>query len=627
MLRRRLAPGDGTKRCALNADLLIVLALLGAAILMFSLNRPRSDAVALLMMVALPFTGLISVNEAIAGFANPNIVLIAAMFVIGEALARTGVAQGLGDWLVRRGGSAPTRLIALLMAAVALLGSVMSSTGVVAIFVPVVLRIAMRTGIAAGQLMMPMGFAALISGMLTLVATAPNLVVNYELVREGTAGFRFFDFAPIGVPILLAAIIYMLLARRWLRSGDSEAQGEQGRPTLDHWIERYGLAVRGHRVRVRPGSPLVGKPLGELDRDRARELGARIVLIERGEGRAKRFLARRPSRHLRVGDVVLIDLDRPDSDLSVLAEEFGVDLLPPAGSYFVDRTQNLGLVEAMLPVDSELVGKAVWQAEDLALSELAVVGLRRGREALEPRDLRNEVLKVGDTVLLAGPWKPIRRLRGGGRDLTVLNLPREFDEVLPAARRAPYALVTLAIVVALMATGVIPNVQAALIGCLLMGLFRCIDLDKAYRAIHWKSLILIVGMLPFALALDRAGGVDLAAELLVTLVGDAGPYVILALLFTVTVSFALFVGNTATAVLMIPIALEVAEDLHASPYPFAMIIALAASTAFMSPISPINTMVATAGNYSFGDFVRVGLPLTLIVLVLSVVLVPWVFPL
>lgn len=611
----------------MNADLLIVLALLGAAVVMFSINRPRSDAVALLMMVTLPFTGLITVNEALAGFANPNIVLIAAMFVIGEALARTGVAQGLGDWLVRKGGDNPARLIPLLMASVALLGSVMSSTGVVAIFVPVVLRIASRTGIVPAQLMMPMGFAALISGMLTLVATAPNLVINYELVREGTTGFRFFDFTPLGVPILLAAILYMLVARRWLRGAAPESELGQPRPTLDNWVERYGLAVRGHRVRVRPGSPLVGKPLGELDRDRARELGARIVLIERGEGRARRFLPRRPNRQLRAGDVLLIDLDQPDRDVSALAEEFGVDLLPPAGSYFADRMQNLGLVEAMLPGDSELVGKAVWQAEELALAELSVVGLRRGREALEPRDLRNRVLKVGDTVLLAGPWKTIRRLRGGGHDLVVLNLPREFDDVLPAARRAPHALITLGIVVGLMATGVIPNVQAALIGCLLMGLFRCIDLDKAYRAIHWRSLVLIVGMLPFGLALDRAGGVDLAAGFLVTLVGDAGPYAVLALLFAVTVLFALFVGNTATAVLMIPIALQVAEELQASPYPVAMIIALAASTAFMSPISPINTMVATAGNYGFADFVRVGLPLTLIVLALSVVLVPWMFPL
>ena len=609
----------------MNADLLIVLALLGAAILMFSLNRPRSDAVALLMMVTLPFTGLITVNEALAGFANPNIVLIAAMFVIGEALARTGVAQGIGDWVVRKGGEGPSRLIPPLMAAVALLGSVMSSTGVVAIFVPVVLRIATRTGIAAGQLMMPMGFAALISGMLTLVATAPNLVINYELVREGVEGFTFFAFTPLGAPILLVAILYMLIARRWLGAAAPEGEPEQLRPTLEHWVERYGLAARGYRVRVRRGSPLLGKPLSELDQ--AHHLGARIVLIERGEGRARRFLPRRPNRHLRAGDVLLIDIDRPDGDATALAEEFAVDLLPPGGTYFADRSQDLGMVEAMIPVDSELVGKTVRQAEGLAIPELSIVGLRRGRDALAPRELRSRVLKVGDTVLLAGPWRTIRGLRGGGRDLVVLNLPREFDDVLPAVRRAPHALFTLFLVVALMATGVVPNVQAALIGCLLMGIFRCIDLDRAYRAIQWKSLILIVGMLPFALALDRAGGVDLAADLLVTLVGDAGPYAILALLFVVTLLFGLFVGNTATAVLMIPIALEVAEDLHASPYPFAMIIALAASTAFLSPISPINTMVATAGNYGFADFVRVGLPLTLIVLVLSVVLVPLVFPL
>jgi di/tricarboxylate transporter len=608
-----------------STDLVIVLALLGAAILMFSLNRPRSDAVALVMMVTLPFTGLITVNEALAGFANPNIVLIAAMFVIGEALARTGVAQGIGDWVVRKGGESPSRLIPLLMAAVALLGSVMSSTGVVAIFVPVVLRIATRTGIAAGQLMMPMGFAAMISGMLTLVATAPNLVINYELVREGAEGFAFFAFTPLGAPILLVAILYMLIARRWLRSEAPEAESGRGRPTLEHWVERYGLAARGYRVRVRPGSPLLGKPLSELDQ--ARDLGARIVLIERGEGRARRFLPRQPNRHLRAGDVLLIDIDRPDGDATALAAEFAVDLLPPAGTYFADRSQDLGMVEAMIPVDSELVGKTVRQAEGLAIPELSIVGLRRGRDALAPRDLRSRILKVGDTVLLAGPWRTIRRLRGGGRDLAVLNLPREFDDVLPAARRAPHALFTLVLVVALMATGVVPNVQAALIGCLLMGLFRCIDLDMAYRAIQWKSLILIVGMLPFALALDRAGGVDLAAEFLVTLVGDAGPYAILAVLFVVTVLFGLFVGNTATAVLMIPIALDVAEDLQASPYPFAMIIALAASTAFLSPISPINTMVATAGNYGFADFVRVGLPLTLIVLGLSVVLVPLAFPL
>ena len=609
----------------MNADLIIVLFLLGVAVLMFALNRPRVDAVALIMMVALPFTGVISVEESLAGFANPNVVLIGAMFVIGEALARTGVARAIGDWLATRGGQSAWRLLVLLMLAVGLLGAVMSSTGVVAIFIPVVMRIAIRSGIAPGQLMMPMAYAALISGMMTLVATSPNLVINYEVVRSGAEGFNFFDFTPFGVPILLVSILYMLFARRWLPAQATQDSARVARPKLKQLVERYHLAEREYRVRVRPGSPLLGKPLGEMARPT--RAGVKVLLIERGTGRARRMLPRTPNTYLQPNDILLIDLYRPGEDVGELAEEYGVDILPRSGSFFTDRSQEMGLAEVMLPYESHFVGKTVAEAERLARFDLAVVGLRRRREALEPAELREKVLKTGDTLLLAGRWKSIGALHSLSQDLVVLNLPREFDEVLPAASRAPYAVLTLLVVVTLMATGLVPNVQAALIGCLLMGLFRCINLDQAYRAIQWKGLILIVGMLPFALALDRTGGVDLAAHTIVTVVGDAGPYAILGLLYLVTVVLGLFIVNTANAVLLIPIALAVAEEMQASPYPFAMIIALGASSAFMTPISPINTLVTTAGNYSFADFIRVGLPLTLIVGVVSLLLVPWLLPL
>ena len=497
----------------MTRDLLIVLALLGAAILMFALNRPRVDAVALIMMVLLPFTGVLSVEEAIAGFANPNVVLIGAMFVVGEALARTGVARSIGDWLVRRGGDSAWRLLVLLMLAVGILGSVMSSTGVVAIFIPVVLRIASRSGIAPGQLLMPMAYAALISGMMTLVATSPNLVINYELMRSGAEGFRFFDFTPFGVPILLVGTLYMLVARRWLPSQTPRGEGRAGRPRLRHLVERYQLSEREFRVRVRPDSPLLGRPLGEIDLPS--QIGVRVLLIERGRGRARRLLARIPDSVLQTGDVLLIDMDRPEADVETLAREYGMDLLPRTGTYFADRSQQMGLVEVMLPYESQFVGKTVVEAERLAQLDLSVVGLRRGRKAQEPRNLREQVLKAGDTLLLAGRWKTIRALQTGAQGLVVLNLPKEYDEVLPAARKAPYAVFTLGVVIVLMATGLVPNVQAALIGCLLMGLFRCISLEQAYRSIQWKGLIMIVGMLPFALALDRTGGVDLAAQALV----------------------------------------------------------------------------------------------------------------
>jgi di/tricarboxylate transporter len=229
---------------------------------------------------------------------------------------------------------------------------------------------------------------------------------------------------------------------------------------------------------------------------------------------------------------------------------------------------------------------------------------------------------------LIGPWKAIRNLQLDNRDLVVFNLPVELDEVLPAAGKAPQAVACLALVIILMVSGVVPNVQAALIGCLLMGALGCVDLNSAYRSIDWKTIVLIVGMLPFSLALERTGGVELATNALMSLVGGAGRHAVLGSLFALTAVLGMFISNTATAVLMAPIALAVASDLHASPYPFAMIIALGASTAFMTPVSsPVNTLVVGPGDYTFGDFVRIGVPFSLIVLVVSVILVPWLLPL
>src|SRR5215475_5742544 len=217
-------------------DLLIVLTLLGGALVMFEINKPRLDAVALIMLVVLPFTGILTMGEALAGFSDSNIVLIAALFVLGEGLVRTGVAQRLGDWLIARAGKSERRLIVLLMVVVGALGATMSSTAVTAIFIPVALRISQSTSIGPSRLMMPLSVAALISGMTTLVATAPNLVVNGELVRHGIEGFRFFSFTPFGVPILILGIIYMLFARRWL-AGDHEASDNASRgPSLADWI-------------------------------------------------------------------------------------------------------------------------------------------------------------------------------------------------------------------------------------------------------------------------------------------------------------------------------------------------------------------------------------------------------
>jgi len=230
-------------------------------------------------------------------------------------------------------------------------------------------------------------------------------------------------------------------------------------------------------------------------------------------------------------------------------------------------------------------------------------------------------------LLMTGPWKHIETLRSDSSDLVIARLPIELDAVLPAPSKAVQALACLGLVVGLMVSGVIPNVQAALIGCLLMGALGCIDLTSAYRSIDWKTIVLIVGMLPFSIALERTGGVDLAADGLRALTSGAGIYVVLGTLFAITAALGMFISNTATAVLMAPVALAIANDLQASPYPFAMIVALAASTAFITPVSsPVNTLVVTPGHYTFGDFVRVGLPFAIVVMIVCVILVPWLLP-
>jgi di/tricarboxylate transporter len=604
----------------MNASLAIVLVLLASAIAMFAINKPRLDAVALIMLVALPFTGVLTVNEALSGFSDANIVLIAALFVIGDGLVRTGVAQRLGDWLIAKAGKSEVRLIVLLMMVVCGLGATMSSTAVTAIFIPVALRIAQSTGISPGRLMMPLSFAALISGMMTLVATAPNLVVNSELERHGVEGFRFFSFTPFGLPVLVLGIAYMCFARRWL-----PAQGDHktsSRASFSAWIDEYKLAGRESRLRIMDGSPLAGENLENL---KLRGVsGANIVAIERSRRFTTETLRPSAKTELRTGDILLIDLSPSSEDIQSLRAQYHLEELPLTGAYFSDRSQEIGLAEVLLPPTSELVGETLVEAEFRTRFGLTVIGLGRGGRALTG-DLLKETLHTGDTLLLVGPWKEIERLRGDTTKMVIMNLPAEIDERLPAPGRALQALICLAIVIALMVSGIVPNVQAALIGCLLMGLFGCIDFASAYRSIDWKTIVLIVGMLPFSIALERTGGVDLAAEGLKELTAGAGVRFVLATLFVITAMLGMFISNTATA--MGPVALAVAFDLNVSPYPFAMIVALAASTAFMTPVSsPVNTLVVTPGRYTFGDFVRIGVPFSIVVMIVCVILVPWLLP-
>jgi di/tricarboxylate transporter len=605
----------------MNGELAIVMGLLVAAIAMFAYKKPRMDAVALIMLVALPLSGIITVPESLAGFADPNIVLIAALFVIGDGLVRTGVARWLGDWLTAKSGSSETRLIVMLMVSVCALGSFMSSTAVTAIFIPVVLRVAQSTGASPRRLLMPLSMAALISGMMTLVATTPNLIVSSELERSGFEGFNFFAFTPFGVPILGMGIVYVLFARRWLNGDVVDAAEKVKRPKLREWIEQYQLANREHRVAVNEGSPLCGCTLADLRIELT--TGAKLLAIQRG----RNLMQPHSSFEFAKGDILLVDYLANETEVDDLRSRYDLQPLSLTGGYFSDLSQEIGMAEVLLPPSSSLVGKTLAETHFYDEYGLRVIGMRHGRDPITD-ELEGQQLGTGDTLLVAGPWRAIRNLQSHSEDLVVFNTPAEMQEVLPVVGRGLHAFGCLVLVVVLMASGVIPNVLAALIGCLLMGAFGVTDLTSAYRSIDWKTIVLVVGMLPFSIALQRTGGVDMIAEAMIAVTYGTGPRVVLATIFGVTALLGMFISNTATAVLMAPIAVTIALDLDASPMPFAMTVALAASTAFMTPVSsPVNTLVVTPGNYTFADFLRVGVPFAILVMIFCVTMIPIVFPL
>lgn len=607
----------------MNGELIWVLSLLAIAVVLFATGKVRMDAVALFVIVAFVLSGTLTLPEAFSGFSDPNVILIAALFIIGDGLVRTGVATVVGTWLVKMAGSSEIKMLVLLMITVAGLGAFMSSTGVVAIFIPVVLSVSMHMQTSPSRLMMPLSFAGLISGMMTLVATPPNLVVNSELLREGLHGFSFFSVTPLGVVVLALGIVYMLVMRFMLK-GDAPGQQAGKRRTFRDLIREYRLTGRARRLAIRPGSPMVGQRLDDLKlRER---YGANVIGVERWRRFRRVIVNVNGVSEFRARDVMLIDMSAAEVDLREFCAEQLLEPMVLRGEYFSDQALDVGMAEISLIPESELIGKSVREIAFRTRYGLNVVGLKRDGVALEG-SLADEPLLMGDIILVVGNWKLISQLGQKGRDFVVLNMPVEVSEASPAHSQAPHAIFCLVLMVALMLTDEIPNPIAAIIACLLMGKFRCIDAESAYKAIHWPSIILIVGMMPFALALQKTGGVSLVVQGLMDIGGGYGPYMMLGCLFVLCAAIGLFISNTATAVLMAPIALAAAKSMGVSPYPFAMAVAMAASAAFMTPVSsPVNTLVLGPGNYSFSDFVKLGVPFTLIVMAVCIVMIPMLFP-
>lgn len=604
-------------------DTFLVFAIIAIAGALMASNRVRFDVVALLVVLALSLTGVLSVEEAIAGFGSPVVALVAGLLVVGEMLARTGVARVVGDWVLRRGGESEIVLLLLVMGCAALLGSVMSSTVVVALFIPVVLRIAAHTRLNASRLLMPLSYASLISGMLTLIATTPNIVVHEQLRSAGYTGFGFFSFSPVGLAVLAACMLYILLVGRHLL-GRAVAEPDSRQPDKsfqDLWA-RHNPWGRYQKLCVGERSALSGMSLAEarLETDyRVRVVG---VLRKRGTGR-RHIVAPSTDVALRPGTTLLV-FGKPER-VDQLARDRGLVKIPYSPADRERWRWDISGAAVLIHPDSQLLGESLRECAFRSHYGVHVLGIRRNGHALQ--EYEDALLHAGDSLFVIGPWDRVEQLSRQSHDFVVTDLPREHREWVPEYNKIRIALTILAAMVALTLFNIVPLVPAVMLAALAAVFTRCLSMEQAYRAIHWSSLVLIAGMLPLAHALDKTGGIALVADGLMRLSAESGPYMLMTLLFFLTASIGLVLPNTAAAVLVAPIAIAAAAAIGASPYPFAVAVVIAASSSFSTPVAtPVVTLVVEPGRYVFTDFLKVGLPMLLLAYAVTLAVAPLLLP-
>jgi di/tricarboxylate transporter len=609
-----------------SSDAVVTSAILGLTIALFLSDRFRLDVVALMALLALALTGVLPVSAALAGFSSPAVLTIAGLFLVGAALTDTGVADWLGRRLDRIAGRSEARVTAVVMGATALLSAFMSSTGTVAILLPVVGTLARRRRIPPARLFMPLAFAAHLGSNLTLIATPPNILVSDALREVGREPFRFFSFLGPGLAVLVVGVAYMVWVGRDSLARSARGDELAGVPSLSlaDLAADYGLASALRTLRVVASSKLVGRTLADSNLRAA--FGVTVVGLACGGSREREARQVVPGAVFAVGDALRVL--GADADVNAAANALGLEVIDEQLAFTL--APNESLAEVVLPRRSKLVGRTLREAKFRDRYRANVLGLRRGhgehKVVHATSALRDVRLIAGDTLLVKGRVKYLRNLRDERRTLVLVAEPDADAESFIDPARAYAALGVTAAMLVVMAFGWIPNVLATLFAALILVLTRCIRPGDIYRAVNWESVVLIAAMLPIATALERTGLMTLIVASLEGRLAGASPWSVMAVLVAATSAIGMVLSNTTTAVLVAPIAVRLASALDLSPEPLLIGVAFAASAAFATPIaSPVNVLVVGAAGYRFRDFVRVGLPLQLLVLITTVLIVPLVW--
>ena len=615
------------------------LIILVITVALFIWGRVRADIVALTALAALLVLGILTPAEALAGFSSPIVIMMIGLFVVGGAIMQTGLAKLTGNKLMALSRGNETVTFLLVMLVTSFIGAFVSNTGTVALMMPIIMSIAAGSGMQSSRFLMPLAFAGSLGGMLTLIGTPPNLVIDEVLTEGGYQPLAFFSFFPVGIIVIAIGIIVLMpLSKIFLSKKQSGKKKKQGK-SLDDLVDEYQLLDNLHRYivpRRRPSAALdengeqmdiVGKTLKDLSIQK--KYGVSIIEI-RNEKKSRLGLVKDVSQNMakssstiQVHDTLYIIGE--EENMKRFASDYGLRKMKDVKIDFYD----LGLTEIVVMPTSNFAGLRIGEANLRKRFGINVLGVKRGDEYITDNLIATK-LHVGDMLLVQGEWTNLAHLATDTSNWVVIDQPEKTADKVLLDYKAPVAAAIMLLMIAMMVLDFIPvaPVTAVIIAGLLTvfaGCFR--NVEAAYKTINWESIVLIAAMMPMSTALEKTGASALVSQGLVESLGSMGPTALLAGIYFTTSLMTMFISNTATAVLMAPIALVAAQQVGVSPYSFLFAVTLGASMCFASPFStPPNALVMKAGGYTFMDYVKVGLPLQIIIGVVMTFVLPLLFP-
>ena len=615
------------------------LIILVITVALFIWGRVRADIVALTALAALLVLGILTPAEALAGFSSPIVIMMIGLFVVGGAIMQTGLAKLTGNKLMALSRGNETITFLLVMLVTSFIGAFVSNTGTVALMMPIIMSIAAGSGMQSSRFLMPLAFAGSLGGMLTLIGTPPNLVIDEVLTESGYQPLAFFSFFPVGIIVIAIGIIVLMpLSKIFLSKKQSGKKKKQGK-SLDDLVDEYQLLDNLHRYIVpsrRPSAAIdengeqmdiVGKTLKDLSIQK--KYGVSIIEI-RNEKKSRLGLVKDVSQNMakssstiQVHDTLYIIGE--EEKMKRFASDYGLRKMKDVKIDFYD----LGLTEIVVMPTSNFAGLRIGEANLRKRFGINVLGVKRGDEYITD-NLIAAKLHVGDMLLVQGEWTNLAHLATDTSNWVVIDQPEKTADKVLLDYKAPVAAAIMLLMIAMMGFDFIPvaPVTAVIIAGLLTvfaGCFR--NVEAAYKTINWESIVLIAAMMPMSTALEKTGASALVSQGLVESLGSMGPTALLAGIYFTTSLMTMFISNTATAVLMAPIALVAAQQVGVSPYSFLFAVTLGASMCFASPFStPPNALVMKAGGYTFMDYVKVGLPLQIIIGVVMTFVLPLLFP-